>query len=193
MTARKTGSKLIIGPIRMSFPWLHAPQPPMEGEGEGKYGVVALFPPGYDLQPIIDAMVGAAKEKWGPDEKKWPRLKFGPRERIKSCEEKADLAGYLPGWHFVGLNSKSQPHIVDAKLEPVGDDILKREAYGGRWARLSANPYAWDTGKGVRGVSLGLNNVQLLAHDEPFAGKPRATDDFDEVLEDMNSAQNWNG
>lgn len=190
-TARKTGSKLVIGPVRLSFPWFHAPQPPMEGEGEGKYGCVALFPPDYNLDPIIEAMVAAAKEKWGPKEADWPRLKFDPRKRIQKCEEKGDLAGYLPGWHFVGLNSKSQPTVVDAQLQSVTD--IKKEAYGGRWAKLSANPYAWDTGKGVRGVSLGLNNVQLLAHDEPFAGKPKATDDFDEVLEDMNSAQGWNG
>lgn len=191
MTARKSASKLIIGPVRLSFPWLHAPQPPMEGEGEGKYGCVALFPPDYDLKPIIDAMLDAAKEKWGPNEKDWPRLKFDPRKRIQPCEEKSDLAGYLPGWHFVGLNSKSQPNVVDAQLQPVTD--IKKEAYGGRWARLSANAYPWDTGKGVRGVSLGLNNVQLLGHDNPFAGKPKAEDDFDAVLEDMNSSQNWNG
>lgn len=190
MTARKTASKLVMGPIRMSFPWLHAPQPPMEGSGAGKYGVVALFPPGYNLQPVIDAMVEAAKAKWGPDEAKWPRLKYHPKKRIQPCEEKSELAGYLPGWHFIGLTSANQPHVVDAQLQSVTD--LKKEAYGGRWAKLSANPFAWDA-NGVRGVSLGLNNVQLLAHDEPFAGKPKAEADFDAVLEDMNSAQGWNG
>lgn len=190
-TARKSVSKLVIGPVRLSFPWLHAPQPPMEGEGEGKYGCVALFPPDYDFQFVVDAMVAAAKEKWGPKEADWPRLKFPPTKRVQDCADKSDLAGYLPGWHFVSLNSKSAPHVVDATLQPITD--IKKEAYGGRWARLSANPYAWDTGKGVRGVSLGLNNVQLLSHDEPFAGKPKAENDFDEVLEDMNSAQKWNG
>lgn len=190
MTARKTGSKLIIGPVRLSFPWLHQPQPPMEGTGEGKYGCVILIPPDYDIAPIVAAMNEAAVAKWGTDKAKWPRLKFAPEKRIQPCEEKGDLAGYLPSWRFVGLTSKAQPSVVDAQLQPVTD--IKKEAYGGRWAKVSANPFAFDA-NGVRGVSLGLNNVQLLAHDEPFAGKPKATDDFDEVLEDMNAAQSWNG
>lgn len=191
MTTRKSASKLIIGPVRLSFPWLHAPQPAMEEGGKAKYGCVALLPPDYDLKPIIDALNEAAKAKWGPKEADWPRLKYPPSKRIQDCAEKSDLAGYLPGWHFIGLNSETAPNVVDASLQPVTD--IKKEAYGGRWARLSANPFAWDTGKGVRGVSLGLNNVQLLAHDEPFAGKPKATDDFDAVMEDINSAKDWNG
>lgn len=190
MTARKTGSKLIIGPVRLSFPWLHQPQPPMEGNGEGKYGCVILIPPDYDLKPILAALNEAAVGKWGTDKTKWPRLKYGPDKRIQPCEEKGELAGYLPAWHFIGLSSKNAPGVVDAQLEPVQD--IKKEAYGGRWAKVSANAFAWDA-NGVRGVSLGLSNVQLLGHDEPFGGKSKPTDDFDAVLEDLHSAQTWNG
>lgn len=186
-------SKLILGPFRISFPWLHAPQPPMEGEGEGKYGLTALFPPGYDISPIEKALIEAANEKWGIDPNKWPRLKFPPNNRVQDCAVKAHLGGYLPGWHFVALNSKGAPGVVDAMKNPVPIDQIKKEAYAGRWARASANPFAWDTGKGVRGVSLGLSNVQLLAHDEPFTSKPRAEDEFDEVAEAMNEAAGWKG
>jgi hypothetical protein len=182
-------SKLIIGPIRLSFPWLHAPQPPMEGEGDGKYGLVALIPPNYDISPIEKALMDAAIEKWGPDKAKWPRMKYPPQGRVQDCSVKSDLTGYLPGWHFIGMTSKDKPGVIDAMKQPVTD--IKSEAYGGRWARVSCNPFAWDTGKGVRGVSLGLNNVQLLQHDARFSGKPKADDEFDEVAEEM--AQGWDG
>jgi hypothetical protein len=186
-------SKLLIGPFRISFPWLHAPQPPMEGDGDGSYGLTALLPPGYDISPIEAALVEAAKEKWGPDQGKWPRLKFPPNDRIKPCEEKAHLGGYNPGWKFLPMTSKGAPGVVDAMKNLLAHADIKKEAYPGRWARASANPFAWDTGKGVRGVSLGLSNVQLLQHDEPFTSKPRAEDEFDEVAEAMNEAAGWKG
>jgi Protein of unknown function (DUF2815) len=181
-------SKLIIGPIRISFPWLHAPQPPMEGDGEGKYGLTALFPPGYDTAPIEKALMEAAIEKWGPDKDKWPRLKYPPDKRVQDCSEKAHLGGYNPGWKFVPINSAGKPGVIDGTKTPVAD--IKREAYPGRWAKVSCNPFAWDTGKGVRGVSLGLSNVQLLDHDEPFTSKPKAEDEFEEAA---TSSGDWNG
>ena len=59
------------------------------------------------------------------------------------------------------------------------DVIDDSEVYPGRWARATIQPFYYDT-DGNRGISFGLENVQLLRNDEPIGGGSRAkpTDEF---------------
>lgn len=173
-------SKLVIGPGRLSFPALFHAQRPEFG---GKFAATILLPPDYDVKPLVKAMEEAAVEKWGADKAKWPKPFWGPKQVIRDAGEKAGLAGYLPGWKFIGLKSKTQPGIVNGMLEKVTDE---KEAYAGRWIRVTARAYAYDTV--TKGVGLGLQNVQLLKHDTPFSGAARAEDDFDAIAEDLGAA-----
>lgn len=173
-------SKLVIGPGRLSFPALFQPQ---RAEFGGKYAVTLLLPPDYDTKPLVKAMEEAAVEKWGADKSKWPKPFWGPKQVIRDCSEKAGLAGYEAGWKFIGLKSKTQPGVVNASLEKVTDE---KEAYAGRWIRVTAKAYAYDTV--TKGVGLGLQNVQLLKHDAAFSGAGRPQDDFDAMAEDLGAA-----
>jgi len=170
-------AKLKIGPGRLSFPQLFE-----RGSEEygSKYGCTLLLPPDTDLVPIKHALLDVALEKWGKDKEKWPKLRSTPKTVIKDAEEK-DFSGYEKGWFFINLSSKDQPGVVDAALREVHESS---EAYPGRWARCSVNAYAWDNKFG-KGVSLGLNNVMLLKHDDNLSGRPRPTDDFEEWAEDL--------
>lgn len=173
-------SKLIIGPGRLSFPAIFQPQ--REDMG-GKYGLTILLPPDYNIQPLVDALLAAATEKWGADKSKWPKNMNGPKQVIRDAADKAHLAGYEPGWKFIGLKSKTQPGIVSATLDAVTD---AKEAYAGRWCRVTARAYAYDNV--LKGVGFGLQNVQLLRHDTPFSGGGRAQDDFDAMAEELGAA-----
>ena len=174
-------AKLLIGPGRLSFPKLFEPNSEEYG---GKYGCTILLPPGYDFQPIRDALEAAAVEQWGEDKKKWPKMRTTPATIIKKAEEK-ELAGYEPGWFFINVSAKDRPGVVNGSLEDVTDPT---EAYAGRWCMLSVNAYAWDNKFG-KGVSLGLNNVQLRKHDDPFSGKGPAKNDFEEFAEELDKPQ----
>jgi hypothetical protein len=112
----------------------------------------------------------------------------GAKNVIRDAGDKAHLAGYAEGWKFISLKSKSQPGIVNASLEPVTDE---REAYAGRWCRVTARAYAYDNV--LKGVGFGLQNIQLLKHDQPFSGAGRPQDDFDAMAEDLGakSGNDW--
>jgi hypothetical protein len=177
-------SKLIIGPGRLSFVNLFTPK--TNDQGNLVYTTAILLPPGYDIDEITEALVGAAKAKWGENRSKWPTLKRPPEKVIRPAEESDWYKGF-PGWHFTNLSSSTAPGIIDAMKAKVTDE---KQAYAGRWARISVNPFAYD-GKGGKGVSLGLNNVQLLKHDEALAGKPKAEDEFDEYADADSGDDDW--
>ena len=182
---KKAPTKFILGPGKLSFPKIFTPN---DAEYGGKYSATLLLPPEYDFGPLKKAMLDVAVAKFGPDRQKWPRNLRGPAQTIRPCEEKSHLTGYLPGWHFVSAASKDQPGIIDGALQKVADP---REAYPGRWAMMSVNVYAYSNV--THGVSLGLQNVQLRQHDDPFSSRQRAEDEFEQMLEDMGGADNFGG
>jgi hypothetical protein len=57
------------------------------------------------------------------------------------------------------------------------------ELYAGRWAKISCRPFIYEMKEGI-GVSLGLNNIQLLKRDETF-GRSSPSKDFDVEAEEM--------
>jgi hypothetical protein len=166
---------LRIGPGRLSFPHLiekHA----IEG-GTEKYSTALLLPPDFDIRPLLEALNKLCRETWNQDRAKWPTNARKPEQVIRRCEEKAHLAGYEPGWHFISASTNEQPTIVGWDKEPITNP---RETYAGRWANISARPFIYNN-VGV-GISLGLNNVQLLQH-APAFGRTSAAQDFDVVAE----------
>lgn len=183
MSNKPSPTKFILGPGRLSFPKLFRPN---DKEFGGKYACTLLLPPDYDFSPLKAAMLDVAVKKFGADKSKWPRNMRGPKEIIRPCEDKAGMAGYLPGWHFVTAASADMPGIVDAALAPVKDE---RDAYPGRWAMMSVNVYAYSNV--THGVSLGLQNVQLRKHDDPFGSRVRAEDEFEAAYEEMQDADNY--
>lgn len=174
-------TRVKVGPGRLSFPYIFEMQ---NSEGGPKFGTTILLPPDYDTKPIIAALTAAAEAAWGKDKAKWPKQARKPEDVIRDCEEKSQFEGYAPGWKFISLSAgpKSPPGVVDALREEVTDP---KEVYPGRWARLSANAYAYKN-KTV-GVTLGLNNVQLLRNDNSF-GRASAKSDFDDYVEDSDEA-----
>jgi hypothetical protein len=176
-------TKLMLGPGRMSFPHFFEAQ--KNDRGEDRYSTAFLMPPGYDTKPIVEALTNAAIKKFGPDRTKWPKGMRGPAQVLRDCADSEHYAALPPGWKFINCSSPDQPGIVDANLTDVTD---KRQVYPGRWARITVNAYGYDA-KGNRGVTLGLNNVQLLKHDEPLAGKRPAKSEFDVMAEEMQDAK----
>ena len=174
-------SKLTIGPGRLSFPAIFEPNSADMG---GKYALTILLPPDYDCKPLFAALEAAATEKWGADKAKWPKNMNGPKSVIRDAGEKSHLAGYEPGWKFIALKSKAQPGIVGPLREQITDP---KEAYAGRWVRVTARAFAYDNV--LKGVGFGLQNVQLLKHDSAFSGAGRAQDDFDDFAEELGAGK----
>jgi hypothetical protein len=165
---------------RLSFPVFFKPE--KDDQGNDRYGGTLLLPPNFNTKILLPPLIAAAEDGWGKDRAKWPK---GPTVRlpetvVRDANEKSHLAGYEPGWHFISFSAKNRPGVVDAMIERVTDPA---EAYPGRWAKVSLRAFTYKN-KTV-GVAFGLNNVQLLRHDEKFGGAPRAEDEFEQAAEEM--------
>lgn len=179
-TAKPEATRLRIGPGRLSFPNLVEPKETARGD---RYGTTLLLPPDYDTSEITEACLDLCKKTWGNNPKSWPANARRPEAVVRDAGEKQHLAGYLPGWKFISAISSEAPGLVNANVEPVNDP---KQAYAGRWAKISCRPFIYQMREGV-GVSLGLNNVQLLKHDSTF-GRTAPSQDFDVEAEEVSDA-----
>jgi hypothetical protein len=178
-----TSTKQMIGPGRLSFARLLEPK--KADDGSDRWETALLLPPTYDIAPHVAALEAAAVAKFGADKSKWPKgAGFRkPSDVFRKADDSDYYSDEFAGWYVVNASSRDAPGVVDANVDDVTD---KREVYSGRWARLSVNAYGYTTGK--KGVTFGLNNVQVLRHDKPLGGKAPAKSDFDAVAEDMADA-----
>lgn len=177
-TAKRTGTKVVTGMVRLSYANLHEPKS-IDGS-EPKYSVAIIIPKSdkATIKAINEAIEEAkelGKAKWNgkiPASLKTP-LRDGD-------EERPDDEAYADSY-FVNANSKRKPEIVDLRgSKGLGED----EVYSGCYARVSINMFGYNTA-GNRGVGCGLGNVQKLDDGEPLGGATSAKDDFDfEELEE---------
>lgn len=183
MSDKKPGQPSIITPPgRLSFAHLIEPKIGEDG-GKPRWETVLLLPPGSDVKPLLQGLEAAIVELFGP-RKDWPRNLRKPEDIVLPAPEKGKYAGYEEGWTAISCsNSKQAPEVIDAMKAAVSNP---KEVYAGRWARLAVRPYAYKNK--TMGGSLWLTHVQLLKHDEPLAGGPRAKDVFDEAAETMEDA-----
>jgi hypothetical protein len=180
-TPKWDGAALKIGSGRIAFPNIW---PPKETPRGPRYDLTLLLPPDYDCAFITEACLKLEEMAWGKDRKKWPARARTHEGVVRDCGEKTHLAGYLPGWHFVHASSSEMPRVVS--FDPTVEVTDQKALYGGRWAKITARPFIYDMKEGI-GVSLGLNNIQLLRRDTTF-GRSDPSQDFDVEAEEMSDA-----
>ncbi len=198
--------KIRTVPGRMSHPNILKPRTEKDEETgleKTQYQIALLLPPGTDKAPFMAALKAAMVAKFGPDTSTWPKLKRKPADVIKdfaeyNSERDKPLPGDWTGWLMVRANAdvKHPPNVVgptkgaDGKFPKITDE---REVYGGRWARATLDAFFYDSKKGGKGVTFGLNNVQLLKHDTNFGGAVTAAeDDFDDASKEW-AGDDWDG
>ncbi len=178
----KTKSGNIILPRgRMMYPSLFSPSLP-QGETDPKkarYQVSVAFPKGVDLALLAAEVEAVAVKEFGPDYK----TKYKVRKPFLKAEEQPKMGDIAAGFPiFVRTNSPGRPQVVRANMSAVDEKDAYDEVYAGRWARVSVRVYHYDHATGGKGISLGLQNVQLLEHDERFGGaRPQAQDEFETI------------
>ncbi len=169
MTTNTDPTVLVTPAARLAFPSLFKMRPRIKGSEKLSYQAVLLFPPGTDFKAFLAAATAALTAKFG---KPVPLNKLADFP-IRKCESlEAPPAGYEPGWHFISLHNTRRPAVVDRN----GDAIEESDAeklYGGCWVRASINAWAWEY-TSRKGVSFGLNGIQLLRDDAPFVASGAA-------------------
>lgn len=149
----------------------------MEGETDPdkrRYSTSVILKGDVDLKLALDLVNETARAKWGQDcfEKfkiKKPFLKLEDYPKMRELFDQ----GFKT---MIRLASKTRPQVVLADgRTPAGVE----DAFSGRWAIISVNAFTYDHKTGGKGVSLGLQNVQLLELDDRLGGnRAKAEDQF---------------
>lgn len=174
VTAKRTGTKVTTGKVRLSYAHLFEPHA-IEGN-EPKYSVSVIIPKSdkETLQAIKEA-VNEAKEQ---GKSKWNgKVSANVKTPLRDGDVDREGDEAYAGCYFLNANSKNKPGIVDINVQPILDAT---EVYSGCYARLTLNFYAYNA-NGNKGIAAGLGNVQKLADGEPLGGFTRAEDDFDAI------------
>lgn len=177
-------TRVVTGKVRLMFPNLFKPVALREGQ-EPKYSVMVVIPKSEKdtLKKLRDAEAEALRQgieqKWGG---KKPR-NLAP-SIIKDADEDGTAEDYPDRANTYYLTtsaaSRFKVGVVDRQKQEVMDES---EVYSGAYARVSMTAFPYDA-QGNRGVSFGLNNVQMLGGGERLIGGPSAEDEFDEWTED---------
>lgn len=155
----KSGN-LVSPRCKMAWPALFKPAK-LKGQSDdqAKYQVTCLIPKDADIAVLKTAAAEAAADKF--------KAKGGIRSPFRKTDENeklaaAGLADDFP--YYITARSKDRPGVVGPNGKTVEDP---EQVYSGRWARISCQAFAYDQ-SGNKGVSFGLQNVQLLDQDEPL-------------------------
>jgi|Laugresu1bdmlbdd_1035124.scaffolds.fasta_scaffold02623_5 hypothetical protein len=156
----------------LSFPSLITPRPRSEG-GPEVYSCSLLFSAAAQKTPefakLKAACEAAAKERFDG------KVPAGLKLPFRDGSEK-DYAGYA-GTVYISPWSKQKPGIVDENVEPLLD--LDR-LYPGVIVRADIKPFAWAV-SGNKGVSFGLNHLQIVRDGERMDGKSSPSSVFSPV------------
>jgi len=164
----------------LSFPNLFSPRPRSPG-AEPVYQCSILFDqaaqkdPAYQL--LRKAVMDEIEEKCGAGKSTDRAFMQGMRSPFRPCAEKA-YSGYdIPGGMFISPWTKSKPGLVDAVRNEI---IVPEDIWAGQLVRATVSPFYYFN-SGNRGVSFGLNNLQVCRTDGPrLDGRKKAVDDFDD-------------
>lgn len=181
-----TGVKFVSPPFRLSFPHLFEPHKAPKAK-EPKYSLSGLIPKDDEETKkfLHKKLIRAAKECWGEDKTKWPKINWPWRDG----DDKSDMTGYEGHWYF-GADSSNPPGVVDRK---ANDIINERDIYAGCYVRAELVAKAIpevgtdDSGKPRNFVKFYLQHVMFWEDGEKLGGGGDAKNAFKEFAEDDDS------
>jgi hypothetical protein len=141
---------------------------------KAKYQATLIFASGTDLSALRDRVIEVAKAQWG--EKAVKMLQEGIIKNPfldGNGKQGRDAEGELkpgmgPGVVFIRCSSESvKPKVVDQKRAPVEDEDA---VYPGMYVYAMVHAYAWEHPSNGKGISFGLDAVQLVRDGERLGG-----------------------
>lgn len=172
---------------RILYPALFQPRA-RKGEPpeKAKYQCSLLIPKGSDISALKSAVEAVLKENFSEKVRSTVKIKT-PFLRTADQLRFAEYADDFP--LMIRCNrhpTYGRPDVVGPTMQSIREEDEADEVYGGRWGRLSVDAFHYDLPEN-KGVSLGLQNVQLLDHADPIAGgRVKAENDFEPVGDALN-------
>lgn len=183
MTDTKKGSGNSKTPVALlSFARVLAPYTPKKSKDGPIFSATLVFTPeilktSSNLKTLRVDAEAVFTEKFGAKGLKQAKMPFDDRP---SDPDYAESKGYPVGSVFINTKrsaDRGAPQIVDQQLQPILDES---EIYSGCYVYATLRPYAWEY-EGKRGVSFGLQNLQLVKTGPRLDGRASASDEFEPV------------
>lgn len=185
--AKRNGTKVTTGVVRLSYANLLDPRAIAEGQDE-KYSVSLIIPKeDKDTLKAIKEAIDEAKEQGKA--KFGGKIPAGLKTPVRDGdEERPDDEAYA-GSYFINANSKQKPKILEfvkfttdgkIKAEPIDSP---EDVYSGMYACVSINFYAYNQA-GNKGIAAGLGNVLKVDDGERLGGGSSVEEDFDLAADD---------
>jgi hypothetical protein len=149
-------------------------------QDKARYQATLAIPKAYDTKLLSEVVAELIEEKWGKNAAQKHKIK----KPFVKTEDQPSLAEYAEEYPvLLRSRSKDRPKVVYANLKECTDEA---DVYGGRWACLLVQPYAFEHAEGGKMINFGLQHVQILDNDEPMGGRVRvqAEDAFEAVGDD---------
>jgi hypothetical protein len=172
---------LILPPGIGSYVTVLEPKPNQQGKMQ--YSITVLIPKSRaaELKPLEAAALAVAQEKWGAKgpsilaAAKYPIIKDGD----KKVDDEGKVDPVYAGKLYFSAKSDKKPKVIDAMKQEL---FTEDDVYSGCFLRISGNVFAYEY-QGNKGVSIGLNNVQVLRKGDRLDGRKAAEDEFSEWTE----------
>lgn len=134
----------------------------IEKKGKGAKGVTPS---------LKEAYYNAVKDQWGPDQKKWPKMRYGFDDVFSDGSAKVNGDGE-PYDGYEGklvLTAKSKEKFPPKVFDRYGAPLDENDMYGGCYVQVKviARPYDF---AGNRGVSFKLYQVIKVKDGDRFGG-----------------------
>lgn len=155
-----------------------------DGGGEPRYQAALIFDPVAQKSPEYQALKQAVFDcgiaEWGEAKMRDGNFFKTLRMPFRAAGEK-DYEGFEEGFTWINPRSKNRPGVVDARRQDI---TVPDDVWSGQLARFFVNPFAYEV-HGNRGVSFGLNHVQITRRDMPrLDGRMPASRAFTDVEEE---------
>tara|TARA_R110002167_G_scaffold7901_7_gene36973 strand:- start:1313 stop:1924 length:612 start_codon:yes stop_codon:yes gene_type:complete len=174
-----------MSPARISYAKIFKPER-NDLSGKEEYSCMVLIPKSdtKTVGALKQAIKTAIKGRFG--DKQPNGLRIPLRDGDKSGDggvPSGSEAGQAPyGDHyFINCKNSRQPKLIDQKRRDVLDDNL---IVSGDYVRVSVNAFGYDNKS--KGVSFGLNAVQLVRKGEPLGSSFNVNNAFEELPEQEN-------
>jgi hypothetical protein len=184
----KKGFNMVDNPLivvtpkaRASFAKVFEPEAFKEGD-DPQYSLSLLFPKDTNLKPLKAAVRAAAEKKWGSKLPKKLALPFKDGDEYE-YDGYADMV-------VVRASTKYAPKVVQRNPRI---DCTEEDFYSGCWCRAGLQAFAYDYQGMKKGVSFALIHVQKLEDDEPFSGRQKAEDMFNDDMSEKDEAEQMFG
>ena len=170
---KKKKKNFILTPVfRVSFPDIVE-----RSDMSNKYRIQMMFEKGTDISELVAAAKAARVKKWP---KGAPKGFMNPFKKVDDMDADDRYDGYEDGMVILAATSSYRPGVVDKSRNPIDLEEMDTFLYGGMYARAAIGAFAYDT-KGNKGVSFGLNAIQIVKDGEPLGIRVGAEEAFADV------------